>query len=532
MKSFRWTFVFMIAVGALIAFTYWDYQRAQKQAEQEEEARSVVRFPTDQLTKVEILKRGSDLVLEKLDGKWHIVEPIKDLADEQAVMTLFLSFKNEKTMETVVEGASAEELKTYGLDDPVTRLKLTAGDQTQEVKIGSVKAYDSNLYAQIGDEPKVYLVSSSWDVHLAKLPKDLRDKHLIRKELKIDDVKKIRMRFGSDAEVFELVKEGENWSVAKGAPPFPVLTDKVKFYIDALKGIRAQDFVEGSTTKPADLAKHGLTRPVFEFSLYTTDLDKPYVTARFAKPDEKPAGGPVTLKAMSSDYNEVLIVTRSMLDSAQKPPENFYDKRKPFEFNEADVARVEVNSAKLKGVFVKKDNKWESADPDLQKEVDSDKLNQAIAKIRSFEAVRVLEPKDKRPVKKESIIKLLKASGDLLFELGWGDLVKEKAKMGRPEAQYLPVRTSQAENFVGLPEGELKALDLENWLKAKTSTSPTPAPSTSSPAPDQTEASPDSGEARIGEWKGSRDVRNPSEVPDSRRFGGWNTRFLAAVSLS
>lgn len=532
MKSFRWTFVFMIAVGALIAFTYWDYQRSEKESEREEEARTVVRLPTEELTKVEILKRGSDLAFEKKDGKWHLIEPIKDLADEQAVMTLFLSFKNEKTIETVAEGVDASALKTYGLDEPVTRLKLTAGDKNQEIKIGSVKAYDSNLYAQIGDEPKVYLISSSWDIHLAKLPKDLRDKHLIRKELKMDDVKKIAMRFGSEADEFELVKDGENWKVAKGSPEFPVLTEKVNFYIDAIKGVRAQDFVEGSKTGTADLAKYGLQRPAFELRLYTTDLKKPYFTARFAKPDEKVETGPATLKVMSSDYNEVLVVTKSMLDSVQKPPENFYDKKKPFQFTEADVARVEVDSPKLKGAFIKKDNKWVSADPDLQKEVDSAKLDQALMKIRSFEAVRVLEPKDKRSAKNESVIKLLKSSGDLLFELGWGGIINEKAKMGRPEARYVPVRTNQAENIVGLPEGEVNALGLENWFKTESSSSPTPAPATSSPAPDRPEASPETGGARIGEWKGSRDVRNPSEVPDTRRSRGWNSRFLAALSLS
>ncbi len=486
MKSFRWTFVFVAAVACLIAFTYWDYQRAVKESEREVQAKNVIRLSTDELTKVQILKRGSDgLALEKIDGKWHLVEPIKDLADEQAVATLLLSFKNEQAIETVVDGVDGEGLKTYGLDDPVSRLKLAAGDKTQEIKIGSVKAYDSNLYAQIDDEPKVYLVSSSWDVHLAKLPNDLRDKHLLRKELKIDDVEKISMRFGSEADEFELVKDGESWRVVKGAPPFPVLTDKVKFYLDAVKGVRAQDFIEGSTTKPADLAKHGLNRPVFELRLYTDDSKTPYFTARFAKPSDKPLSGPPTVAVTSSDYNEVLKVTNSMLDSVQKPPENFYDKRKAFQFSEGDVARVEVSSPRLKGAFIKKDNQWESADPDLQKEVDSAKLNQAIAKIRSFEAVRVLEPKDRRTLKNESVIKFLNTSGDLVFELGWGGAENGKARMGRPEARYVPVRTNLAENLVGLPEGELKALDLENWLKPKSTPSPTPAPATPSPTPEK-----------------------------------------------
>ena len=535
MKSFRWTWVAIAAVLGLAVFTYRDFKNSKSESEGKEQALQVIQIPRDQVTKIEIIKRDSKLALEKSpeknkDDKWRIIEPIQDLADQQAVTTFLLTFGNEKSQAVVAEGADID-LKAFGLTDPVARLKVTgSGGKTQELKIGSVRAYDSNLYAQSEGENKILLVSSSWDTHLAKLPKDFRDKHLLRQELKISDFKRIQLKSAGTGE-FELVKNGETWTVAKGGPAFPVLTEKVTFYLDAVKGVRAQDFAEGEKAS-------SLVKSAFELKLFT-DKREPVLVARFSKPEEKKKedhghqhgqGAPPTVKASSSEYSEVLILTQSMLETLQKPPENFYDKRLPFKFESNEVGRVEVNAKELKGAFVKKGETWAPEDPGLQKEVDSAKLNDAIQKLASMEAVRVLDAKKGALGRSESTLKLLKSSGETLFELAWADTVTEKAQAGRPEARYLLARTNRTENRIGLPEKEVQALSLTSWLK-------TPgAPPEASPKPEGTpkrrETPPGSPRVGFRDEKGNGNVRNPSEVANPSRSGRRHSRFLASISLS
>ena len=167
MKSFRWTFAIIGIVGALLVFTIFDYKRSTKQNEQKERAKNILHFSSDLLVKAEVESNTkSAIVLEKKDGKWNIVAPIADAADQQAVSSLLLSLTSEKAVETVSDVENAD-LRAFGLNEPVNRLKvITVDGKSQILKIGSIKAYDGNLYAQSEGEKPVLLISSNWQAHL------------------------------------------------------------------------------------------------------------------------------------------------------------------------------------------------------------------------------------------------------------------------------------------------------------------------------------------------------------------------------
>ena len=476
MKSFRWTLVFGVLVAALVAFTVFDYKRSTKQEEQKQKDLSVLRYKGDELAKLEIITRMGATVLEKKDGKWRVTAPLQDVADEQGVGSFLSAIESEKITDTVAEGAGVD-LATYGLKDPVTRLKVTSqAGKTQEIKIGSVKAYDQNLYAQIDDEPKVLLVGSSWDTHLVKRGKDFRDKHVYRTEgtaaAKPPDIKRVVIRQsapGFPAEL-ELVKTGEAWRVTKGGgkpnDDYPVLAENVTSLLEQIKALRAVDFQETPKTDKAAFQKAGLGKPAVEVLLFEgPDKKEPFHKLTIAPP-AKPEDA--NLNAVSSDLDTIVVVFKAAIDQFRKRADDFYDKKKPFQFTVADVAKVKVEAKDLKAEFVKKGDSWAMADSGLQKEPDAAKLKDLVEKLNRLEAVRVLEPvKPGSPLKGESRIVLSKEDGSKVFELRWGELIREKAaQKGQPEAQYLAAVTDKTDRMVGVPEHSVKAFELSGLIKA------------------------------------------------------------------
>lgn len=475
MKKFRWTFAFALLIAGFAAFTFFDYKRGLKEDEKSELAKAVIPYSSEQMQKIEIRKRQTPaLVLEKRDGKWRLSEPIQDLADAQTLTSLLLSLQNEKVVETVTEGKTLE-LKIYGLDDPAQVLKVTAQDgKSTTVKFGA-KAYDANLYAQIEGQEKILLVGSAWDTHLAKLPKDFRDKHLIRQELPINEVKSLSLAIAGEQE-FTLTKAGDKWTVASGGPLLPVLPERISFYLDALKNVRAQEFADGRSNDQAALSKAGLKAPGLSLKVAT---DKATFTASVAIPkDEKPQPGVIpVVHAASSDYSEILTLARSTLDSVAKPLDNFLDRKFPFLFAQSDLKKIEVKTPKFRGVFERKGDGWVSVDPGLHQDLDSAKLIAAIEKLSSQEAVRVLREPAAR-VKAESSIRLFDSKNEMIFEFAWGPVVVEKATPYRPEAKFLTARTSKSEYAIGIAEAE--TVKPEAWMKEK---AVEPAKPGSSPPP-------------------------------------------------
>jgi hypothetical protein len=476
MKSFRWTLIAVALVAALFVFTIYDFKRSESTQEQSEKEKSIIKLNLSDIIRVEVLNRMGSIVVEKQDGEWHLTSPVKDKADTQAIESLLSQIEGEKTISTVVEGDNIQ-FETFGLKQPVTRLKLQVQDgKSEEIKIGAIKAFDGNLYAQIDDEKRVSLVSQSWDSLLAKSPNDLRDKHLLRTDFNAEDLMKIEFKSPD----FTLVKVGPHWKMAKGAIDFPLVDDFIKQFIDKLKGTRA-----------LNLHKHEPIKAAYEISLF--NKVKPFFHASLGE-EKKADRGAATVEAQSSDYQDGLTLTAAVVETLRRTPQDFYDKKFAFQFSASDVARIEIESndlkAKFNGKFIKKGDNWESVEPALQNRVDSSKLNALVTKLSGLQAVRVLDSIEKtKKLKNQSRIILMKAQGEPVFEFAWGDVAIEKATASRPEARYYLAHTNKADVILGVSEGEVKGLGLDNLLKEapKATTLPGASPSSSpSPAPSGT----------------------------------------------
>lgn len=465
MKSFRWTLILFVGVAALVAFTVIDFKRSEKTSELTEREKNVVKIAVDAINRVEIVTRTGQLVVEKLNSGWELTAPSRDRADQQAVESLLSQLESQKTSAVVAEGQGIN-WETFGLKEPITVLKLASSDGKKEtIQIGSVKAFDQSLYARIDDDPRVLSVAQSWDALLAKVADDLRDKHLLRSAIDVKDIGRIRFTGPRPLEltVSDEAKGVKAWRVARGGPDYPVDPEQVAQFIDQLKGVRAQGFA------PAGAKAAGKPAGGVEL-LSMTDAKSLFAATLIA------TQSPATVNAISSDYkNEVLILNQPAAAPLEHGVQDFYDKKRPFQFTVADIGRIEIESDALKGAFTKKGGAWQAVDPGLQARLDGTKLSELVSKIGQLRAVRILEPIKGSTLKlsKPSRIVLMKSSGEPVLEFVWGDVVTEHAAKNAaddaakslPEARYHPARTDKTGFWIGVTESEIKALGLQSIAK-------------------------------------------------------------------
>jgi Domain of unknown function (DUF4340) len=458
-KKFGWTYLFGAVVVALIGFTVFDFQRAEK-AETEKEASSrVLSLEASDVAAFEYSVKGEVRRLEKKDDRWIVVLPFQDSADQQAVQTFIESLLSERVQETVKEGEGIN-LSTYGLDKPLLTLDISTLSAKTSLRIGSVKAYDGSLYGQIDDQKKILLLSSAWDVYLSKPARELRDKRVYRGDPK---AKALSVNLKGQVEgkrvALDFKRDEKGAWVSQTLAGQKLSEKSVDAFVEQVKALRAFDFTSIQSSNKAGLKSVGLEKPGYEISISFEGAAQPFKLG-FAEEEKKED---TNIQTLSSDLPLALAVYKVAARKLMVSSKNFLDPKAPFQFDVNKVASIHIHAENLTPPvtldFQKKGNDWTRG---LQSPADSTKLNELLEKLTRLEAVRFFDQADV-PAKKSipSKISLLAADGSEIFEMSWGDTFTEKAHGDKPEAVVLPVLTNQSKEPVGIAEGSIKSLGLE-----------------------------------------------------------------------
>lgn len=461
MKMMHKTLLATAVVGGLIGLTVYDSKKSESAKESTEQSLNMLQLKQDDIVKIEIRPRGGQVTqLEKKGDQWHLLQPVEDLADNQELRNFILSMNAEKTREIVVEGPETR-LEVYGLVSPPYEVVLTDKAGTVEkIKIGSVKAYDQNLYAQINDEQKVRLVSSSWDIILAKRLAEFRNKNLYRasvgtqKNSQKNDQKPeapVRLEIvqaspGYPAKMI-FAKEKDQWSVIEGDKSYPLSNGRVDSYIENVKALRAQDFHAEDKNAAGVLSKFKLKNPAIEVRFF--DEKNEYFKLAMSSPDHRGDA-----YAVSSDVEQVVSIFKMAAEPIYRRSDDFFAKKLPFVFKPEEAAKVVIATPELKGEFEKVDGKWTS------KTGDAKKVGELLETLSRTEALRIFEPITQALKGAKSQILVSKADGSVLLDFHWGPERVEKAIGSRPEAKYILGKTEKSDRLLGLPERTLRGLNL------------------------------------------------------------------------
>lgn len=186
----------VIILLLMVAFAYYDYYKDKKAAEQEMDQSRLMNVPFDQVEKIEVTKADVNVRLKRTVDGWIMEEPLKDLADNDAVDGFIKAAAMERILDVVKEGSDID-WKLFGLDKPrVIFTFTTTGDKVDKFEISEKKNFEDNVYIRRNDENRVLLINTSWSKKAIQPAVEFRDRRVLRTKIASVDEIKIKNKVG------------------------------------------------------------------------------------------------------------------------------------------------------------------------------------------------------------------------------------------------------------------------------------------------------------------------------------------------
>ena len=256
--SWRRIVVLLVLVAGLGTYL-WVYEIPK--AQEEGKKAKLVGVDKDAITGIDLVFPDREIELKKGDQGWRLVKPVDAPADDTTVKSLVNTLADAEVQRTLDE--APQDPAAFGLDkpSPLVKLSVKSGAEPPPIAVGKNTAIGAKSYVRKGDEPKLYLTTSSLQYGLNKQAKDLRDKQLVT--FLDDDVQ--RVDIASGGQTTTLARKGKDgWVVQPGDQPAD--PTEVRSYLSTLRSTRATDFPDDA---PADLGKYGLDQPRLTVTLAT-----------------------------------------------------------------------------------------------------------------------------------------------------------------------------------------------------------------------------------------------------------------------
>lgn len=327
---FRSTLIAALVALGLGAFLYfYEIEGEKKREEAREKAKKLFLFEEDEVRKIALVRDDTThIVVERgKDGLWHIAEPIKTDADQDAVGRL-LDTMRDATNERVVAD-SVLDLGKFGLEHPKVRVAIVLKDTTTDTLcIGDFSPTGSYVFARWAGRPQVFLSKRYVRTRLNQGLFDLRERRVLPFER--EEARKLALKY--DGKRFVLVGGGEEWELEE---PVKLRADNstVRSLLSRLRTERARKFVVEHTTEE-DLRTYGLDRPSVEVTVWLGE-ERAQKTLKVGKRE----GRRYYAKDVSRD--PVFMVDSSFVSYLKKDLMNLRDKH-VVRFDRDQVDRIEL----------------------------------------------------------------------------------------------------------------------------------------------------------------------------------------------
>lgn len=456
MKSFRSTLIFALVVAALVGYAVFEMKRGEEKEATEAKQDLLFKIDEKDVQELQIFRPDGSLQLVREKDALRIKSPVDDKTDDFGATSFLNSILNQKAKP--VEGEKTD-WKDYGLEEPRLRVEVssTKGEK-QSYSFGLETAYDGSYFIRDGD--KLLIGESDWGRLLHKEANELRDKKLFHFG---DRVVGIHLQSPLEKVDLKLVSRDDKW-VYERDESIVLSKEEVERYLTDVTNYRATDFVAEETSSQT-LKKYGLDKPQLIIGLWMEHekSEGPQWVLKVAKEKSgKDAygyySGQSTIYKLASDAPQSLL---RGLDS-------FRDKKAPFEFKADKVKELSLRTALTDIRLVKKEDKWEAAEPVPGKEVDQTVVQGLLSKLGEMETRYYLEkkPKNHGLGKNANSLKLVDAEGKPVFELDWGSTFKAKQEIksaGDEELYY--AKTNLVPETLGVAMNKIDELPRQTLLK-------------------------------------------------------------------
>jgi hypothetical protein len=224
----------------------------------ERKGRVLPTFVRDKVTRLTLTRGGKRAVLERalpVEGEpssWKLLEPSRVEADTQAVDQL-LGELEWLSARRVIDDASAQDRKAFGLEQPAFQLGYTVAGDDHTLRVGKTDVHGESYYASVDGEPKVYVVPKTVVEALDHEPGHFRSKEFLG-SIVTAWAQRIELRGPQGA--LQLLKEGDRWWLL-GEPKSYADPKRTSELVDKLSGLRAVRYLEGDAKQQALAALAG-----------------------------------------------------------------------------------------------------------------------------------------------------------------------------------------------------------------------------------------------------------------------------------
>lgn len=218
------------------------------------------------------------LTCEKRDDRWLVTHPIKAKADVQEIETLLSELRSLQVSTFEADGDDTNlpaQLEKYGLDAPRIQMKLTEGDNTYALHIGSVVTSQDRtqerVYVKSIHQESIYTVSDDIYKLLNKSAFDLQNKRV----LDFQRTDTIRIEIKQDRETTVCTKNLDNrWELHTPTEKIKADAKAVDDLLFGVDSLEAAAFVDDSSKS---LASYGLAPPSIEVAFTQRGQEKPAI---------------------------------------------------------------------------------------------------------------------------------------------------------------------------------------------------------------------------------------------------------------
>src|SRR5437868_29098 len=334
----------VVAVGAYISF----YESKRPNTEEaSRRAQNVINFDRDKIEGIAIQNGDERITLKRVDKKWRLESPVKDLADGSVVESLLFDledWKKEATITSKEMEADKNRMADYGLAKSKLRLKLLGPQAPPEILFGNNAALENRIYVRFENSKNVFLATENIKNAISKKPEDFRDRKLT--DTIATQITGLALK--TPAGEMEVQKQGEHWQIMK---PLRARADdqKVNDLLAQITTSRIQQFVADDR---GDLHPYGLAEPRGTVTLSTAE-DKQGQLLQIGAPAEKDQ---VYVRFAPRSF--VFAVAKKIDEVLNTKPNDLRD-RHLVRFDQNQLDRITIEApGKSKTILARKGENW------------------------------------------------------------------------------------------------------------------------------------------------------------------------------
>jgi hypothetical protein len=372
LRSFIGLSVILIALGAYLYFV-----ESKREPGSDDDREKVFTVEADAINEITVrAESGEQTTLRKTGDKWQIVQPSTIDPDGSEVSGLTSNLANLEVQRVIDENPG--DLAEYGLAQPRIELTFKADNQERKLLIGRKTPPGTDLYAKLGDQPRVFLISSYLDSTFNRTTFDLRDKAVLKLERdKID-----ALTINAPPATTRFAKREGEWRLVS---PIDARADftAVDGLVSRLNTMQMKSIV---AAEPATLSEYGLDKPAATVQIGSGSSQATLLIGKGA--------GEGLVYAKDQSRPAVMQVESSLLEELKKAPGDYRPKdlfdARSFNTTGLQIVRkgqtLAFEKAKVKNKEGQEEEKWRQTAPAAQ-EVDATRMESLLTAVTQSRAV-------------------------------------------------------------------------------------------------------------------------------------------------